>query len=402
MKDFFHKTFSSLKIKNYRLYYFGQLVSLSGTFLQALAQDWLVLKLTDSGLLLGLVSACQFLPMLILMPWGGVIADRFPKLKLLFATQSILGILSLVLGILVLTGSIHVWMVFVFAICLGLTNSLDYPTRQAFVYELVGKDEIKNAVSVWTILISITRIIGPAIAGILIATVGIGQCFIINAISYIAVLVVFLLINTKHLHTSALVAATKGQIREGFNYILKTPVLFNSLTLMAVVGTLTFEWQASMPLFARFILHGDALTYSAITVALSIGMLVGGLYTARTGHVTQKRLVWAAFLLGVFTIIASFATTLIFALITFAFVGLFMIMFANLSNSLLQINTDQKMRGRIMSFWNMAFQGSTAVGGPLIGGIGQLYGAQWSLAVGGIAALVAGGYGFIVLRRKII
>lgn len=400
MKEFFHTTFSSLKIRNYRLYYLGQIVSQSGIFLQALAQDWLVLKLTNSGLILGLVSACQFLPMLILMPWGGVIADRFPKLRLLLTTQTTAGILSLILGILVLTGAIETWMVFIFAVFLGLTNSLDFPTRQAFVHELVGKDEIKNAISLWAILISITRIAGPAIAGILIATVGIGQCFVINAISYIAVIIAFLMMRPEHLHLSERVARVKGQIKEGFDYMLRTPVLFNTLVLLAIVGTITFEWQASMPLFAKFILHGDAGTYSAISVAMSVGMLVGGITNARIGNVSERRLVYSGLLLGISTIAVAFVTNFILALVLFAVVGVFMITFANLSNSILQVNTDPKMRGRIMSFWNMAFQGSTAIGGPFIGWIGQYFGADWSLAVGGAAAVLAALYGFFKLKKS--
>lgn len=399
MKNFLQNTFSSLKIRNFRLYYFGQIVSVSGTFLQALAQDWLILKLTNSGLMLGLVSACQFLPMLILMPFGGVIADRFPKLKLLMATQTISGILSLILGILVLTGTIHVWMVFIFAICLGFTNSIDYPTRQSFVFEMVGGDEVKNAVSLWTALIGLCRIIGPAIAGILIATVGIGLCFVINAISYIAVWIAFCMMRTENLHITPPVPYSKGQISEGFKYMISTPVLFNSLLLMAIIGTITFEWQASMPLFARFVLHGDASIYAAITVALGIGMLIGGIFNASSKNNSQKRLVYFAFLLGLFTVIASLVTNLIFVMIIFALVGIFMICFSSLSNTILQVNTDPKMRGRIMSFWNMAFQGSTAIGGPLIGWIGQAFGAQWSLAVGGIAAILASIYGFTVLKK---
>ncbi len=399
MTSFLHKTFSSLKIRNFRLYFIGQLISMSGTFLQTLAQDWLVLKLTNSGAMLGLVSACQFLPMLILMPYGGVIADRFPKLRLLFITQTVSGILSLALGILVLTGLVHVWMVFVFAILLGLTNGIDNPTRQSFVFQLVGKDEVKNAVSLWGLLISITRIGGSALAGILIASIGIGQCFVVNAASYVFVILAFCLMRTSEMHITAVVAKAKGQVKEGFDYMRRTPVLLNALVLMAIIGTMTYEWQASLPLFARFVLHGDAVTYSILAVALGIGMLVAGLYTASTAHVTQKKMVISALLLGVVTIAVSFTSTLALAVIGFIFVGATFMVFANMTNSLLQLNTDPNFRGRIMSFWNMAFQGSTAIGGPIVGVVGQYFGAQWAVAIGGIAAVVAGLYGWRVLRK---
>jgi len=390
-------TFSSFKVRNYRIYYFGQVISVSGTFLQALAQDWLVLKLTNSGTLLGLVLAFQFLPMLLLTSWGGVIADRFPKLKILYITQSLSAILALSLGILILTGTVQLWMVFGFALCLGLIGSVDNPTRSTFLYEMVGQDHIKNAVSLWTILISATRIIGPAIGGVLIVLFGIGQCFVINAVSYIAVLIALLMINKKELNTVGTVPHQKGQIREGFRYVLSTPILFNSLFMMAIIGTITFEWQASLPLFAKFVLMGDAGIYAAISVALGVGMLIGGFVNASSAKASQKRMVLSAFFFGIFVLIASFTTSLIYAIIAFVFVGIFSMSFSNLSASILQINTDPKMRGRVMALWSMAFFGSTAIGGPLIGWIGETYGAKWSLIIGGIAAIIAAILGLIKL-----
>jgi MFS family permease len=399
-KKFTHNTFSSFKIRNYRLYYAGQIISVSGTFLQALAQDWLVLKLTNSGTLLGLVLAFQFLPMLVLTSYGGVIADRFQKLKLLYITQTLSGLLALILGLLVLTNTVQLWMVFVFALCLGLINSVDNPTRSTFLFEMVGKENIKNAVSLWTILISSTRIIGPAIAGILIATMGIGECFIINAVSYVAVIIALMMIRKSELNTVPPVPRTKGQIREGFRYALHHPLIFNSLLMMAIIGTITFEWQASLPLFAKFILHGDAGIYATITVSMGIGMLVGGFFNASSKNTSQKRLVYSAFLFGVLVLVASFTTSLIFTIIALFFVGIFSMSFANLSASILQINTDPAMRGRVMALWTMAFFGSTAIGGPLIGWIGESFGAEWTLAVGGIAAIIASIIGFIYMKKK--
>jgi MFS family permease len=400
MRNFFHTTFSSLKIRNYKLYYFGQAISVSGTFLQALAQDWLILQLTNSGTMLGLVSAVQFLPMLFLVSWGGIIADRFPKLKILYITQVASGLLALLLGTLILVGAVQIWMVFVFALCLGLINSIDSPTRQTFVFEMVGKDEVKNAVSLWGVLISSTRIIGPAVAGILIATVGIGMCFIFNAISYIAVITAFLMMRREELHTVAPVPHAKGQIREGLRYVLASPLLLAPLVMMGIIGTLTFEWQASMPLLARFVLHGNAATYSYITVAMAIGMILGGFVNARSSSTSLKRLSYAALLLGIFVLTASLASTLVFALIAFFFVGIFLMGFSNLTSSILQINTDPKMRGRVMSLWSMAFFGSTTIGGPIIGWIGQTFGAQWSLATGGFAAILAALYGLFRERKQ--
>ena len=400
MKKLFANTFSSFKVRNFKVYYIGQLISVSGTFLQALAQDWLVLKLTNSGVMLGIALAFQFLPMLLLGSYGGVIADRFSKLKILYITQTISGILALSLGILVLTGNIQIWMVFGFALCLGLINSADNPARQSFVYEMVGKEQIKNATGLWVSLISFARIIGPAIGGVLIATIGIGECFIINAVSYIAVVIALFMINTKELHINPVVKSAKGQIREGLKYVKSMPVLFITLIMMAIIGTITYEWQASMPLFAKFVLHGDAGYYAIITVAMGVGMLIGGLFSASSSKSSLKRIIFSAFLFGVCVIIASLATSLTYAIFAFGLVGMFSILFANLNNSILQLNTDPNMRGRVMALWGMAFFGSTAIGGPLIGIIGQYAGARWALAVGGIAAIFAAILGMILLMKN--
>ena len=398
MKKIFNAAFSSLRIRNYRLYYFGQAISISGTFLQALAQDWLVLKLTNSGTLLGLTLSFQFLPMLILTPFGGVIADRFSKLKLLYITQSVAGILALFLGLLVLTDRIELWMVFVFALCLGIVNSVDNPVRQAFVSEMVGKDQIKNAISIWVVLIGVCRIAGPAVAGVLIATVGLGICFLINAFSYIAVLIVLFFIKKEELFEAPRVGTERGQIKEGFRYVRKNPILFITLVMMAIVGTITYEWQASLPLFSKFILNGDAGTYSALSVAMGIGMIFGGMLNALNGRSALRPIIYASFLFGVFILIASLCSNVIQATISFLFVGFFSIMFANLSNSFLQINSDPKMRGRVMAFWTMGFMGSTAIGGPIVGWIGEYFGARASLMIGGFAAIIAGIYGLLALR----
>ena len=399
MKKLLGKTFSSLKVRNYRLYYFGQAISVSGTFLQALAQDWLVLKLTNSGTMLGITLAFQFFPMLILGSYGGVIADRFSKLKLLYITQSVAGVLALSLGILVLTDKVELWMVFVFALCLGIINSVDNPVRQSFVIEMVGKDQVKNAISIWVILLGICRVIGPGIAGILIATVGLGMCFIINAVSYIAVLVGLSLIRKEELHHLPPVQITKGQIREGLRYVWNTPVIFITLMMMAIIGTITFEWQASLPLFAKFILKGDAATYSALSVSMGVGMIFGGLFNASFGKSTLRPIIYSAFLFGIFLLIVSQINNLISATVIFVFIGVFSIMFANLSNSTLQINSDPKMRGRVMSLWSMAFMGSTAIGGPFIGWVGEYFGARSTLMVGGFAAIIAATYGIVALRK---
>ncbi len=391
--------FSSLKVRNFRVYYAGQIISFSGTFMQILAQDWLVLELTNSGTMLGLVLAAQFLPMLLLTPWGGLIADRFSKLKLIYATQIISAILALALGLVVVTGAIRIWMVFAFAICLGVVNSLDNPTRNAFIFEMVGKDEVKNATSLWASLMSLARIIGPAVGGIVIATLGIGQCFIINAASYVAVIFALLLIRPEELHTVPPIPHEKAQIKKGVEYVLSSPVLLIPLVMMAIIGTITYEWSASMPLFARFVLDGGAGIYAAITVAMGVGMLIGGFANAFGGGASQKRLVYSALLLGVSILIAFVTTSLLLAIVAFVFVGIMERNFTTLTMSILQLNTDSKMRGRVMAFFSMAYLSSTAIGGPIVGWVGQQFGAPWALGIGGFAAMAAAIYGFMALRK---
>lgn len=399
-QPFFKRTFSSFKIKNYRRYYIGQLISYCGNFLQAIAQDWLVLQMTGSGTLLGLVLLFQFLPLLLLSSYGGVIADRFRKLNILYFTQIAFAILALGLGALVLTNSVRLWMVFAFALIWGLVTALDNPARQTFIYEMVGKENIKNAVSLWAVLISLTRIIGPAIAGVLILIFGIGWCFIINALTYVAAIISFLMIRVKELHLTELVKKEKGQLKEGFKYVLATPVLFNALLSMAIIGTITYEWSASLPLFAKFVLNGNAGTYSFLMVVMSIGMIFGGVYSASSHKSSLRRMNFFALLFGVCILIASFLTNYILLVVMLAFVGFFSLLYANMTNSILQINSDPKFRGRVIALWSAAFFGSTAVGGPLIGWIGEMFGARWALATGGLAAIFAAIICYIIMKEE--
>ncbi|MES2223821.1 MAG: MFS transporter [Patescibacteria group bacterium] len=402
MKQLMNRTFSSLRVRNYRLYFFGQIISYSGTFLQALAQDWLVLKLTNSGTMLGLVLAFQYGPTLIFGPYGGLIADRLPKYKFLFLTQGLFALEALILGILVLTDRVEMWMVFVCAFIFGLISCFDTPTRQSFVPELVQKDEIRNALSLWALLISVCKIVGPAIAGALILWVGIGYCFVINAVSYIPVFIGLLAMRTKELRITPPAIKAKQQIRESFRYVVKNPTLFIPIMMVIVIGTFTFEWQASLPLFAKFVLNGDAGTYSILASALGVGMLFGGLFNAAFGKSNLRSIVWLALLCGISATVTAFADSLLTACVGLFFVGVFYLTYASTSNSTLQIESDPTMRGRVIAFSTMATQGSTAIGGPLIGWISEMLNPRWGIAVGGVAAILASLYGFsqMWIRRK--
>ena len=397
---FRHGTFSSLYVRNYRLYYFGQIISTSGTFMQMVAQAWLVLDLTHSGKALGLATALQYLPILFLGPYGGVITDRIAKRKILFWTQSLSGVLALVLGGLVATGLIRVWMVYVLAACLGLVNCFDNPTRQTFHIELVGAENVRNAVTLYSILVNLARIVGPALAGVLIATVGLAPCFIINGVSFSAVVVMLAMMNPDELLVSKPVPRTRGQIREGFKYVLATPVLGVSLLMMAIVGTLTFEFQVSLPLIAHSTFHGDARSYAFLASSMGFGAAFGGIFFASRKGFTPAKLVGASLLFGLAVLAAAFMPTLALSGLALVAVGVCSINFSSLGNSILQLGSAPHMRGRVMSLWSVAFLGSTTIGGPIVGWCAEEIGARWGLALGGLAALIAAALGAFALRRS--
>ncbi|MCL4487159.1 MAG: MFS transporter [Chloroflexi bacterium] len=398
LRQFGQNTFSSLKIRNYRLYYIGQVISTSGTFMQSVAQAWLVLQLTNSGTELGLVAALQYLPILILSPFAGVLADRFSKRRLLLVTQSAFGVIAVMLGLLVATGLVQIWMVYVFAVCYGLINTLDNPTRQSFVVEMVGERELKNAVTLYSSLVNLSRVIGPSIAGILIATVGLAPCFILNGLSYAAVVIMLLVMNVHELRTPPPAPRMKGQVRAGFNYVRSTPVLRNVLLMLAIIGTLTFEFQVSLPLIAQFTFNSGAQGYAALSAAMGIGAVAGGLITAGQKNMSSHLLILAAFLFGLATLIAAIMPNLVLAILGMVIVGVFSIYFTALGNSILQIESAPQMRGRVMALWAVAFLGSTTIGGPIVGLVGETIGPRWGLGIGGIAAIAAALLGFVTVR----
>jgi len=394
------RTFLSLKTRNYRLYFIGQGISLCGTWMQTIGQAWLVLKITGSGTALGMVAAFQFVPMLVLGPFGGVVADRFSKRKILYFTQTASGGLALMLGILVATDLVKLWMIYIFVFSLGLVNAIDNPTRQTFITEMVGEDQLPNAVSLNSAQVNLARAIGPAIGGGLIATLGLAPLFIINGISYVGVLVALFKMRAEELRPAPIVERAKGQLREGFRYVKSTPLLLNSLLMMAIIGMLSYEFNVSLPLFARFTFQSDAAGYAALTTAMGIGSVIGGLYTATRRKVTVRMLINAAWLFGLVILLTAIAPTLWLAMLGMVLVGIFSINFLSLGNVTLQLRSTVQMRGRVMGLWAVAFLGTTPIGGPIIGWIGQHAGPRWGLAVGGFAALAAGAIGARVLRKQ--
>jgi MFS family permease len=399
METTLRKTFVSLRVRNFRLFIYGQGISLCGTWMQTIGVSWLVLQLTHSGTQLGLVVAAQFLPILLFGVWGGVIADRFGKRRILYATQTIAGILALVLGLLVITHSIHLWMVYVLAVGLGLVNVVDSPTRQAFVIEMVGAKYLKNAVTLNSIMVNSARVIGPSIAGVLIVTVGIGPCFIINAASYLAVLLALGLMREKDLHPTAIAAQGPGQIRAGLRYVWSVPKLKVTLIMMFIVGTFAYEFPVIFPLFATITLHGNAGTYSAMLVASAVGAVIGGLYTASRTETGERQLVWTVILFGLSILLAAVMPNFILVIIVLVLVGALSVLFIALGNTTLQLTSEPSMRGRVMALWSVAFLGTTPIGGPIVGYISDHSNPRIGLATGGLSGIIAGLIGLYMYKR---
>ncbi len=344
-------TFSSLRVRNYRLYYLGQIISTSGTFMQSIAQDWLVLKLSNSGVALGAVTALQYLPILLFGSYGGLVADRFSKRKIIFVTQAVSGLLALILGGLVLSGWLQLWMVYVLAALLGITTMFDNPARQTFVVELVGEKDLRNAVTLYSALVNLSRIIGPAIAALLIASVGLAVCFILNGLSYVAVVIMLARVNPAELHLAPPAARAKGQLVQGWRYMMASPILRTTLLMMAFIGTLTYEFQVSLPLMARFVFNGDAGSYALLSASLGTGAVIGGLLVAGRKGISGPQLVRAALLFGLSATAAALMPTLWLTAAALVLVGVCSIAFSSLGNSLLQLESEPQMRGRIMAFW---------------------------------------------------
>lgn len=400
LRDHINRTFSSLSVRNFRLFFIGQSVSLSGVWVQRIAQSWLVLELTDSGTAVGLVTALQFLPVLVLAPLGGLLADRSDKRRILILTQAGSAFTAAVLGIVTLTGVVELWMVYVLAFGLGLAGSLGNPARQTFVLEMVGPKQLTNALSLNSTLMNAARIVGPAIAGILIATVGLAWCFLFNAVSYVAVIVALLALNLGELDKAPHQPRRGGQLRDGLRYVRQTPDVLLPILLMAVAGTFAFEYQVVLPLLARFTFGGDAQTFALMTSAMGVGAVGGGLLTAAKQAHGHHLLIRIAVLFGVMQIVAALAPSLIVTLLLLVGLGAVSLAFIAIGNSTLQLSSAPEMRGRVMGFWAVAFIGSTPIGGPIMGWLGENLGARWALSIGGVAVLVAAWVASRHVRRR--
>jgi MFS family permease len=392
-------TFAALSVPNYRRYYGGQAISMIGTWMQMTAQSWLVLTLTHSSTALGVIVALQTLPVLVLGPYGGVIADRVDKRRMMIALQSAMGVQALILGLLTVTGVVQVWEIGALAALLGLNNAFESPARQSFMMELVGPQHLRNAVSLNSVLVNVARTVGPAVAGILIATVGTGVCFLVNAGSFVAVVASLTTMDRTQLSPTTPTPRARGQLREGLTYIRSTPQLAIPLVMMALAGCLTYEFQVSLPVLASRGLHVGATGYGFMTSAMGIGAVAGGLLVAARGKTGLGPLTLAASGFGVALGLATLAPNLPLALVALAFAGGMSISFMSTGNSTLQLTAAPEMRGRVMSLWFVAFQGSTPIGGPIIGGVMDVAGARAGLGIGAVTCFLVATLGLLALRR---
>jgi MFS family permease len=380
--------FASLAVPNYRRYFTGQVISISGNWMQVVAEMWLVLHLTGSGAALGLTAALQFTPLLLVGAWGGLLADRLSKRTLLTVTQTLMAVPALTLWALTASGSVRAWMVYALVFARGAVNAVDNPARQSFAMELVGRERLVNAVSLNSLIIHSSRIIGPALAGVVIASVGLAPCFLLNALSFGAMLIALRMIEPERLERTAPTPRRRGQVRSALKYVAATPELRVPLAVMALVGTLSFNFQVILPLMARFAFHGDAATYAALTAAMATGAVAGALAAGSRRRVTPRLLAAAALAFGVLSLAAAGAPTLAVELIVLAGTGAASVTFAAGVNSSLQLAVAPEMRGRVMALYSIVFLGSTPIGGPLAGWLAGAAGPRSSLVLAGIAALL--------------
>ncbi|MFF1838324.1 MFS transporter [Streptomyces sp. NPDC058231] len=392
-------TFSSLKIRNYRLFATGAVISNTGTWMSRITQDWLVLSLTGSAAAVGITTALQFLPMLLFGLYGGVVADRLPKRKLLLISQAALGLCGTALAVLTLSGVVQVWHVYLIAFLLGMVTVVDNPARQSFVSEMVGPAQLRNAVSLNSANFQSARLIGPAVAGVLITTVGSGWAFMFNGLSFAAPLVGLLLMRPSELHKAIVVPRAKGQLREGLRYVSGRPELIWPIVLVGFIGTFGFNFPIWLTAFADEVFHGGAGMYSFFNILMAAGSLAGALLAARRRSSRLRMLVAAATAFGLLEIVASVSPSVwLFAalLLPIGMIGLTTNISANTS---VQMAADPAMRGRVMSLYMMVFAGGTPVGAPIVGWISDAYGVRTAMAVGGTFAMVAAlGVGFMLAR----
>jgi MFS family permease len=389
---------ASLRHRNYRLFFFGQLVSVIGTWMQAVAQSFLVLELTRSGTQLGLTIAVRFLPLLLFGQVGGLLADRMDKRRVLYVTQTAAGLLAAAFAVLTATHEIRLWIIYLLAAALGFVNVFDNPARQAFISEMVPPEDLPNAVTLNSVAMNLARVFGAALGGVL-AAIGLALCFAINAASFLAVLASLAAMSAAKLYPARRVSRQKGQIRAGFSYVRQTPDLLIPLIMIAVIGTLAWEFQVSLPLMSDNVFHHGAAGYGVMGSVMGVGAVVGGLVAAARARPSGRALCVSAIGWGIAIVAAAVAPTMPLELVALLFVGYGSITFNSMAKTVLQLAAAPEMRGRVMALWGLAWLGSTPIGGTLVGWVAQEAGARWSLVLGGLPTVLIGVAALPLLAR---
>ena len=394
------RSFASLDVPNYRRWFGGQLISVSGNWMQIVAETWLILTLTGSALAVGVTAALQFLPMLLAGAWGGLVADRSNKHRLLIRTQAAMAVPAFALFALSVGGAIAPWMVFALVFARGCVLAIDSPARQSFVIEIVGSDRLVNAVGLNSVLIHSSRILGPALAGLMIATIGVDLCFAVNAFSFLAMIVALRGMDTGALTTPDRAPRERHAVRAGLRYVRANHLLAIPLGMMAVIGTLGFNFQVLLPLFAHFTFDGGATAYTVMAAAMGVGSVIGALVASSRGRVSERLLVVGAVAFGLTALLVSVSPTITVAVLALIPLGAATVTFAAAANSFVQLNAEPSMRGRVMALYMIVFMGSTPIGGPITGWLSGVAGPRAGLVMAGVAALVAAAGAAVAFRRQ--
>ncbi len=377
-------------MRNFRLFATGQVISNTGTWMQRVAQDWLVLELSHGGgIAVGITTGLQFLPLLLFSLWGGMIADRYSKRKILIVTQSVMGALALILGVLALTGTVQLWHIYLLAFGLGMATVVDNPTRQSFAIEMVGKDDLSNAIALNSAVFNLARIGGPAVAGLVISLFNIPAAFFLNAASYLAVIVSLIMMRDSELVSAQRIARARGQLREGLAYVRSRSDLLLTMVLVFFIATFGMNFQVTTALMSKVVFHTGAGRFGLASAVFAVGALIGALAAARRGKPGMRLLVGTSLFFGVLEIATGLMPTYWTFLLLLIPTGLLVISFSTAANASVQLNVPAEMRGRVMGIYMLVFLGGAPFGSPLTGWVAQEFGTRISIIGGGLISFVA-------------
>ncbi len=390
MLNILKRIFASLRYRNFRLFWFGQAISLIGTWMQSIGQAWLILKLTNSPFLLGLIGAAQYTPILVLSVFAGSVVDRFPKRRLIILTQTVMAVLAFILWVLTARGIVTYWHVFILAALLGLATSLDVPARQAFMVDLVGRDSLMNAVALNSTTFNVARLIGPAVAGILIAKVGIGTTFLLNGLSFLPVIAGLALINIDGLPGRSGAKNVIEDVKEGLHYIRNNALIFDVVILMLIVSLFAINFNVVVPVYAKYVFHSNPEIFGFLMSALGVGSIFGAVLVALRSSRSPNPvyLVLGGVVLSLFQMVIAFVSGLYAAVFILFLIGFGAIFFTALTNTTIQLNTPDELRGRAMSVYSLVFMGVTPIGNLFIGGIADAAGVRTSIFIGGLLGTI--------------